>query len=168
MGPKGQHEPAARTTADRLRFLVRIANRGEVAQVRVLGVSGISVLRRRNVLVLETVGRRTGTRRRSVVTYLQDDDGSMRIGGGAGGMTRVDWVANLRARPRAVVYVRRRRIPVGVYELHGDDRDRAHAAAAARWPEVHKYEAVRRVPYFRLVPLPQPGNAGDGTSGSIS
>jgi deazaflavin-dependent oxidoreductase (nitroreductase family) len=148
-----------RTWADRLRFWIRIANRVEALELRWLGVSGVSLLRRRDVLVLETIGRRTGKRRRSPVTYLRDDDGSYRIGGGAGGMTRVDWVANLRARDSAVVYVRRTRRTVRVHELRGDQRDRAHAAAAARWPEVLEYEPLsnRQIPYFRLTPLTEEG-----------
>jgi deazaflavin-dependent oxidoreductase (nitroreductase family) len=151
---------ARRTWADRLRFWIRIVNRVEVLELRWLGVSGVSLLRRRDVLVLETVGRRTGKRRRSPVTYLRDDDGpSYRIGGGAGGMTRVDWVANLRSRDRAAVYVRRRRQTVHVQELHGEERDRAHGAAAARWPEVLKYEPMsnRQIPYFRLTPVTDEG-----------
>ena len=143
---------ATRTIADRLRPLIRIAARLEVLQLRLFGVSGISLLRRRDVLVLETVGRRTGKRRRAAVSYLRGPGGSFRIGGGAGGMTRVDWVANLRAMDEAVVYVRRRRLRVGVAELHGSTRDDAHAAAEARWPEVRRYEEVsaRRIPYFEL------------------
>jgi deazaflavin-dependent oxidoreductase (nitroreductase family) len=146
---------AVRTRADRLRRGVRIANKVEVFQLRWFGVSGVSLLRRRDVLVLETFGRRTGKRRRSAVTYLCGDDGTYRIGGGAGGMTRVDWVANLRARDHAVVYVRRQRVAVAVHELRGEQRDVAHGAAASRWPEVLDYERVskRRIPYFQLTPL---------------
>src|SRR5687768_5127325 len=113
------------TRIDRLRPWIRLVTKFEVMQVRWLGVSGVSVTRRRNVLVLETIGRRTGKRRRAVATYLRDRDGSFRIGGGAGGMTRVDWVANLRACSDAVVYVRRHRIDVSVEELHGEERDAA-------------------------------------------
>ena len=144
-----------RTWADRLRFWVRIANKVEVLQLRLFGISGVSFMRRRDVLVLETIGRRTGKRRRSPVTYLCNDDGSYRIGGGAGGMTRVDWVANLRVRYDAVVYVRRKRLAVRVHELDGEQRDAAHEAAARRWPEVLNYERVsnRQIPYFRLTPV---------------
>src|SRR5258706_759881 len=112
-----------------MRFWVRFANKWEVLHLRWLGVSGISLMRRRDVLVLETLGRKTGKRRRAPVTYLRDDEGRYRIGGGAGGMTRVDWVANLRVSAEAVIYVRRRRIPVRVQELHGEERDAAHDAA---------------------------------------
>ena len=145
-----------RTTADRLRPLIRLANRIEVLQLRLFGVSGVSLLRRRDVLVLETIGRRTGKRRCAPVTYLRGPDGSFRIGGGAGGMTRVDWVANLRAMEETTVHVRRRRLTVAVRELQGEARDAAHAAAVARFPEVGRYEEVsdRRVPYFELTVRP--------------
>lgn len=146
---------ARRTWADRLRFWVRIANKVEVLQLRLFGVSGVSLMRRRDVLVLETIGRRTRKRRRSPVTYLRNDNGSFRIGGGAGGMTRVDWVANLRSQGDAVVFVRRKRLAVRVHELQGEQRDAAHAAAASRWPEVLNYERMsdRQIPYFQLTPM---------------
>lgn len=143
-----------RTTADRWRSLVRLSNRVEVFQLRWFGVSFVSVSRRRNVLVLETIGRRTGRTRRAPVTYLTDDEGRFRIGGGAGGMTRVDWVANLRASSDAIVYVKRRRLAVQAKELDGEERQHAHGEAMRRWPEVAKYEQVsgRLVPYFLLTP----------------
>ncbi|MBA3654229.1 MAG: nitroreductase family deazaflavin-dependent oxidoreductase [Actinobacteria bacterium] len=141
------------TPADRWRQAVRVSNRVEAWQLRVLGTSGVALLRRRTVLLLETVGRRTGKRRRAPVTYFADDGGFV-IGGGAGGMTKVDWVANLRHHPTARVWVRRRRFDVTVTELVGADRDAAHARAQHRFPEIEKYERVsgRTIPYFRLSP----------------
>jgi len=137
------------TWADRLRRLVKIANRLETLEVRYLGVSGVSLLRRRAVLVLETTGRRTGRRRRVVLSYLERD-GAFVVGGGAGGMTKVDWVANLRTNPDATVWVRRTPIDVHARELRDDERVAAHDRAMARWPEVSRYEEVsgRLVPYF--------------------
>jgi deazaflavin-dependent oxidoreductase (nitroreductase family) len=137
---------------DRWRWLVWWVTRWEVAELRLFGRSVISVAGRRNVLVLETVGRKTGKLRRTPVTYRVEEGGTYVIGGGAGGMTKVDWLANLRARDEAAIVVRRKRLRVTVQEVSGAERDAMHAEAAQRWPEVNKYEAVRRVPYFRLTP----------------
>ena len=140
------------TLWERWRWFVRLSNRIEAWQLRVLGFSGVAVMRRRTVLLLETTGRRTGKKRQTPVTYLHDDAGHYVIGGGAGGMTRVDWVANLRGQTETRVWVRRREIAVAVTELHGAERDAAHGRAVARYPEVDKYEQVsqRKVPYFSL------------------
>jgi deazaflavin-dependent oxidoreductase (nitroreductase family) len=129
----------------------RIVNRLESLQVRHLGVSGISLLRRTPVLVLETTGRHTGRRRRAAVAYWTEGDAFL-IGGGAAGMSRVDWVANLRAHPECVAYVRRRRIGVQARELTGDDYRAAQAEAFRRWPTTPRYEqrSGRKIPYFSL------------------
>ena len=152
-------EPARRRTwVDRTRPLWRIGNRLEVAQLRRLGTSGMTLLRRAPMLVIETTGRRTGRRRATPVAYWISEDGSFFVGGGAAGMTRVDWVANLRANPRAAVVVRRQRIAVGAVELTGDAYEAARAHAVSLWPSVPKYERMsgRRVPYFRLTPSEEP------------
>ena len=122
--------------------------------LRTFGTSGMSLLRRDRLLVLETTGRRTGRVRRVPVAFWREGDDYL-VGGGAAGMTRVDWVANLRTHPTAVVIDRRRRIAVRANELDGEDYDRARAHAEALWPSVPKYEqrSGRRVPYFRLVPV---------------
>ena len=135
-----------------MRPLVRLSNRYEALQLRLFGTSFIALTRRRDVLLLETVGRKSGKRRRTPVTFLRDDDGNIVIGGGAGGMTKVDWVANLRRMDEANIRVRRRVLRVGVDELKGAERDAAHARALARFPEIRDYERVsnRTVPYFRL------------------
>jgi deazaflavin-dependent oxidoreductase (nitroreductase family) len=144
----------AKTLWDRMRWLVRLSNRVEVLELRVFGTSGVALTRRRDVLLLETIGRRTGKRRRSAVTFLRDGD-DLVIGGGAGGMTKVDWVANLRQQAEARVWVRRRLIEVKVRELHGDERDAAREEARRRFPETDNYERVsnRAIPYFRLTPV---------------
>jgi deazaflavin-dependent oxidoreductase (nitroreductase family) len=139
--------------ADRYRWFWRISNRWESVQVRYLGRSGISLLRRTPVLVLETKGRKTGRTRRTALAYWEQH-GSYLIGGGAAGMSRVDWVANLGATSDAVVWVRRRRVPVQARRLQGDEYERARAEAFRRWPDAPKYEQMsgRPIPYFELVP----------------
>jgi hypothetical protein len=69
-------------------------------------------------------------------------------------MSRVDWVANVRAQPRCAVWIKRRRLEVVATELQGAEYDAARTYAFERWPFTQKYEAMsgRRVPYFRLDP----------------
>jgi deazaflavin-dependent oxidoreductase (nitroreductase family) len=141
--------------ADRTRPLWRIGNRWEVAQLRRLGTSGMTVLRRSPVLVIESTGRKTGRLRAAPLAYWSDADGAFFVGGGAAGMTCVpDWVANLRADPQATVIVRRKRISVRAEELAGQAYHEARAQAISFWPSVPKYEhrSGRHVPYFRLSP----------------
>lgn len=139
--------------ADLLRPVRRALRDAEVAQVERFGRSLLSVLFRTPVLVLVTTGRRTGRQRRTALAHLRLDDGDLLVVGGAGGQRRVpDWVANLRAEPRAVVVVDRVGRAVVARELEGDERARAWDLARRAWPRVDVYErrAGRPVPVFRL------------------
>lgn len=139
-----------RTTADRFRWYWKISNRLEAFQVRRTGTSGIALIRRSQALVLETTGRRTGRRRRTPLMYWSAD-GHFFIGGGAAGMTRVDWVANLRSNPVAAAWIKRRRIPVIGRELRSGEYEVAKSHAFRLWPNAAKYErSGRPIPYFRL------------------
>jgi deazaflavin-dependent oxidoreductase (nitroreductase family) len=125
----------------------------EVAQIRRSGRSALGALFHTDVLVLTTIGRRTGRWRETPVAYLECAGGWL-ISGGAGGQQRVDWVANLRAHPDAWITVRRRRIAVVAEALDGDDYDQAHVAALHTWPRIARYEkrSGRAVPMFLLRP----------------
>lgn len=134
-------------------MLWRYGNRIESFELRHFGTSGMSILGRNRMLVIETTGRKTGRVRRTPVAYWRDGD-DIFIGGGAAGMTRVDWLANVRAQPRCAVWLKRKRIEVVATELEGSAYDAAREYAFERWPFTRKYEAMsgRRVPYFRLDP----------------
>lgn len=129
-------------------------NRLESASLRRFGTSAIALIGRRRVLLLETTGRRTGQTRRTPMAYWTDDHGALFIGAGAGGLARVDWVANLRANPAAAVWIARRRRPVLAVELTGDTAEQARRHTQAIWPDAARYEQMsgRRAPYFRLDP----------------
>jgi len=144
-----------RRLADRLRWYWRLQSRIDAFQVRWLGTSLLALMRRSTALVLETTGRRTGRPHGTTVMYWTEGDQTF-IGGGAAGMSKVDWVANLRADPRCAVWVRRRRSEAEAHELRGDAYDKAKAYAFARWPAASRFEAGsgRRIPYFRLEKLP--------------
>ena len=143
------------TMADRLRPLRRIVGPIEAAEIRRFGRSGLSLVFRTPVLVLETTGRRSGRTRSTPLAYHRDDDGSLLVVGGAGGQTVIaDWVVNLRAMPSAVVVVDRSRVAVVADELTGVERSEAWEVLVRVWPRIATYErrAARALPVFRLVP----------------
>jgi deazaflavin-dependent oxidoreductase (nitroreductase family) len=144
-----------RNRRDRLRAWWRYGNRLEAFELRWLGTSGMSILGRKRLVLIETTGRKTGKRRRTPVAHWREGGDAIFIGGGAAGMSRVDWIANVRAQPACAVWIKRKRIPVVATELSGAEYDAARAYALERWPFTAKYEAMsgRRVPYFRLDPL---------------
>jgi F420H(2)-dependent quinone reductase len=144
-----------RNLMDRLRPVRRALRGIEAAQVRWFGRSALSTAFRTPVLVLETVGRRTGRTRGTTLAYIRLTDGDLAVIGGAGGQRRVpDWVANVRADPSVHVTVDRRRRPMTAVELFEDERRRAWDEARSVWPQIERYEhrAGRPVPIFRLRP----------------
>ena len=139
---------------DRLRWVRRLVRPFEVAQVRRFGRSGLSVVFRTPVLVLETVGRRSGAMRSTPLAYHELGDGSLVVVGGAGGQQRIpDWVANLRAEPSATVVVGRERRTVVAAEVVGPAHDELWEEVVQVWPRIDAYRrrAGRPVPVFRLV-----------------
>jgi deazaflavin-dependent oxidoreductase (nitroreductase family) len=146
---------------DRIRVVRRLTSGIEATQVKRFGRSGLSLLARTPVLVLETTGRKSGRRRETTLAYLPLDCDQLLVVGGAGGQTRLpDWVANVRANPTVMVTVNRTRRPMHAVELRGTERETAWKQALAEWPQIASYEskAGRPVPVVRLAP----GTAPDG------
>ncbi len=138
---------------DRVRPLLRILNKIEVSLLRSIGHSPLSLVNRGDVLVLEATGRRSGRQRSVAVGYSLTPEGAIVIGGGAAGMTTdPDWVKNLRADPRAAVWIRRSRASVTAHELTGA-RASAQAHAETIWKMIPTYQrrSGRVIPHFRLV-----------------
>jgi len=122
--------------------------------VRRFGRSALSVMFRTPVLVLDTIGRRTGATRSTTLAYHRAGDGSLLVVGGAGGQTRVaDWVLNLRANPEAIATVDRSKIEVRCVELAGAWRAGAWRELSVAWPKIHVYErrAGHSLPVYRLL-----------------
>lgn len=155
----------------------RLAGRGEAFQVERFGRSLVSVLFRTPVLVLHTIGRRTGAPRSTPLAFAPAGPSagpshgarSFLVVGGAGGQARVpDWVANLRADDRAEITVDRERLTVRAVELSGDERAETWAVLRRRWPRIDTYErrAGRPVPVFRFDAVPEPSREGPDSSPS--
>lgn len=105
------------------------------------------------VLLLETVGRRTGVPRFAPVVYLRDGDDLVVVPANAGAGVPAWWL-NLRAAGRAVVHLGGERRVVRPVELAGAERDRAWRRHAAVTP-VDRYarRAGRALPVIALRPV---------------
>lgn len=128
--------------------------------MRRFGASALSRAFRTPVLLLHTTGRTSGVERTTTLAHHEDADGSLLIVGGAGGQARIpDWVANLRAAPRAAVTLDRQRVEVTAHELVGEERREVWRQLTTVWPQIEAYErrAGRPVPVFRLTPTTADG-----------
>ena len=104
-------------------------------------------------LMLRSVGAKSGDLRDAVLFYVPDGDRWVIIGSVGGAPKHPAWVHNLRANPRAWVFVNRERHPVEAEFLDGEERERLWVAAAAVWPPYLEYAdraRPRRIEVIRL------------------
>lgn len=137
------------------RSLTRVGNRIGVWMYRTLDGRLSSGSRHVHVLMITTLGRRTGLPRSTCVRYLETEDGYVVWGTGSGSPRDPDWFENLRRADVADVQVRAERMRVRPRELVGDERDATwRDLVLAQAPEVEKYarRAGRTIPVAVLVP----------------
>lgn len=109
-----------------------------------------------NLLVLTTVGRRSGQRRSTPLAWFPGPDGSWLVVASAGGApANPAWYLNLAAHPdRVTVEQAGRAVAVTAEELHGAEREQAWQRITAEAANFRRYEATtdRELPVIRLTP----------------
>ncbi len=109
-----------------------------------------------NVLLLTTVGARSGQQRQSMVVYFDEPDGSMLIVASAGGTaTHPAWFFNLAKNPDQVWdQIGHRRLKFVPSTLNGSPRAAAWQRITTQSPVFKGYETKtdRELPIIRLTP----------------
>lgn len=110
------------------------------------------------LLILHTVGRRSGQRRETPLAWFPDGDDAWVVVGSGGGEQHPDWFANVVAHPDEVSVELPGRDAVAVTSqvLDGDEREQAWERVVAAQPRLGKYRAksARRYPLLRLAARP--------------
>ncbi|MER7687261.1 nitroreductase family deazaflavin-dependent oxidoreductase [Streptomyces sp. NPDC097610] len=121
------------------------ANKGEVGG----GFSGAPLL------LLHTVGARSGRSRVNPMMYLADRGRFLVFASKAGSDRNPDWYHNLLAHPGARVEVGDASLAVHAVELRGTERDTAFAEQARRYPGFAGYQGKteRVIPVIALIPV---------------
>jgi F420H(2)-dependent quinone reductase len=116
------------------RFYSRLSHSLGVRGLRAVGKLNVPLYRasggriagrvgRAPVLLLTTVGRRSGEKRTAPVVYLEDGGGRLAVIDTNAGNTRLPaWSLNLKSNPEAEVEVGRRRTAVRARAAEGDER----------------------------------------------
>jgi deazaflavin-dependent oxidoreductase (nitroreductase family) len=132
-----------------------------VAMFRLAG--GRMKVQGRPLLLLATMGARTGRRRQTTLGWFPDEDASRRawliVASAAGAATHPAWYLNLARRPDDVsIEVGGERIAVRAQSLHGAERERAWTQVVALAPGYGKYarDTDREIPIVRLSPAGSP------------
>ena len=108
-----------------------------------------------DLLLLHTIGAKSGQPRLSPLAYLTIDGKMLIIGSYAGAPKAPAWVHNLRAHPRARIEVGTGAYDVDVREMPADERDAAYPRIVERAPVFAEYQAktTRVIPLFELTRL---------------
>jgi deazaflavin-dependent oxidoreductase (nitroreductase family) len=107
------------------------------------------------VLLLQTIGARTGAPRTTPVNYTRDGNRYVIVASKRGAPTNPAWYHNLVARPTATIEVGAERFEVTWEIAEGEERDRLFAQLAAQLPVFADYQrrTTRRIPVVALTPV---------------
>ena len=115
----------------------------------------------RPLLLLTTVGAKTGKRRQTTLGWFDDDPPSadrwLIVASKGGSATHPGWYVNLARRPKdTTIEVDGKTIAVEPQSLEGAERERAWARIVALAPSYGKYAVTtdREIPVVRLVRRP--------------
>jgi deazaflavin-dependent oxidoreductase (nitroreductase family) len=106
----------------------------------------------RDLLLLTTIGRKSGKQHTTPMAYTRDGDRLLVYASKGGAPKHPDWYLNLVADPDVVVEVGAERYNATATPLEGEERTREFAAQVARVPTFGEYEAntTRVIPVVAL------------------
>ncbi|HEY0540554.1 MAG TPA: nitroreductase family deazaflavin-dependent oxidoreductase [Actinoallomurus sp.] len=106
------------------------------------------------MLLLHTVGARSGAPRINPMMYLPGEGRYLVFGSKAGSDRHPDWYHNLLAHPEVQIEVGDEILAVRAVELHGAERDAYYAEQASRYPGFAAYQrkTERIIPVIALTP----------------
>ena len=108
------------------------------------------------ILLLHTVGRRSGRHFVTPISYFSVDGYYFLVGSNWGRRHNAGWYYNLLAQPRTTIEVRGREIPVEALPAQGQEYDALWSLAVQHYPGYQHYkETTRR--HIPIVVL-RPGN----------
>src|SRR5712692_8127013 len=106
------------------------------------------------LLLLHTVGARSGKPRINPVMYLQDGKRYLVFASKGGADTNPDWYYNLKAHPDVKIEVGDDTIEVHAEEITGAERDKIYARKSSLVPQFTEYaqKTKRIIPVIALTP----------------
>jgi deazaflavin-dependent oxidoreductase (nitroreductase family) len=107
-----------------------------------------------NVLLLDSVGRKSGKARTTPVMYIRDGNNYVVTASAGGAPVNPGWYYNLTASPHTRIQVMGQKIDVSVEEAKGDKREQLWSKLIAENPQFKGYETktTRKIPMLVLKP----------------
>lgn len=108
----------------------------------------------RPLLLLTTIGARSGQPRTNPVMYLREGDHLYIFASKAGAPTHPDWYHNLLAHPEATVELGDEKFNAIAMPIAGEARDQIYARWAGQYPQFREYQekTTRKIPVIELRP----------------
>ena len=109
------------------------------------------------ILLLESVGRKTGQRRTTPLAYIRDGDNYVVTASNGGEPHHPGWYYNLHSQPQTVIQVIDQHISVEVEQANPEERRRLWAELVKRNPRFDEYrrKTSREIAMFILHPTNQ-------------
>jgi deazaflavin-dependent oxidoreductase (nitroreductase family) len=101
------------------------------------------------LLLLHTIGKRTGKERVKPVMYLKEGERYLVFASKGGADTSPDWYYNLKAHPDIQIEVGDKTIDVHAQQVMGTERDALYARQAALYPAFADYQRRTK----RIIPV---------------
>lgn len=113
-----------------------------------------SQLLSQTILLLHTVGRRSGRHFVTPISYFSVDGYYFLVGSNWGRVHNAGWYYNLLAQPRTTIEVRGKEIPVEASPAQGQEYDNLWDLAVKRYPGYRRYKETtkRHIPIVVLRP----------------
>jgi deazaflavin-dependent oxidoreductase (nitroreductase family) len=104
------------------------------------------------ILLLNTIGARSGAPRTTPLGYVRDGEAYVVMASKSGAPTNPAWYHNLLAQPTATIEVGDECLEVEHRVVDGDERDRLWERIVAQWPMATDYAraTARRIPVIVL------------------
>jgi deazaflavin-dependent oxidoreductase (nitroreductase family) len=109
------------------------------------------------ILLLESMGRKTGKRRTTPLAYIRDGDNYVVTASNGGEPHHPGWYYNLHSQPQTVIQVIDQHISVEVEQANPEERRRLWAELVKRNPRFDEYQrkTSREIAMFILHPTNQ-------------
>jgi deazaflavin-dependent oxidoreductase (nitroreductase family) len=108
----------------------------------------------RDILLLTTVGRKSGRERTHALLFVRDGERYVVCGSNFGDARHPAWYLNLRAHPVGTAQIGPLTVPIVATEASGEERLRLWQTLLAAWPAYANYQAgvERTIPVIILTP----------------
>lgn len=123
--------------------------------IRVSGGKVGAKLGSQSILILNTVGRKSGIIRNIPIAYFDYKDSYLLVASNWGKDKQADWVVNLRKESRASIEVKGKTIMVNAREAQGEEYANLWKFAIEKHPPYIAYQKMtsRRIPIVVLEPI---------------